>query len=438
MKKTIFVLITSFILLFLTACFSLNDITSISVNKAPDAYVALNEKIRADQFTVNIEANGVKYENKSISDSMLTVYGLVEESGVKYLDTSSVGKKTVTVVYDSASVKISYFVADSLVYNYTDFTEAMVSVEGIIVLMSDIQVSVSNGVVIPAGHTKTFELNGHSLSFTAEAVGTTALITNYGTLTIQDSTDIERNGSGTGKVTGFAVSPDMQEIPSYASNTITNNGTLIVNSGTIENTTASGASFAIDNNSGTSKATLTINGGKVFKPVSAGSTVVRLFANSTTNENIVNVTGGVIEGRRPIWIQLPGSNGQLKKAEVNISGGTLISTDSVYNFVILSSSFGDSFAATNITITNGVFEGDVALYIDYSSYGDGGGITPPAVENVSITGGQFNGVYGAFSYNEEMPPFITGGTFKADPTNYVNTTTHYVTLSNGNYIVTAK
>lgn len=51
-----------------------------------------------------------------------------------------------------------------------------------------------------------------------------------------------------------------------------------------------------------------------------------------------------------------------KLATINISGGTLKTTDtSDYKNVIYSYTFGDSFAKSNITITGGTFEGNIDL-----------------------------------------------------------------------------
>lgn len=164
------------------------------------------------------------------------------------------------------------------------------------------------------GH-KTLELNGHVASFEIDYSGTTALITNKGTLTIQDSTDINKDGTGKGGITYNALNPDTEwypdnpsyPYPRYANNTITNMGTLVIESGLIENTTSGGASYAVDNNSTERDVSLLVKGGKVVGRVNFA---IRMYANSTTNNNIANVTGGVIEGIRAIWLQLPGSSGQ--------------------------------------------------------------------------------------------------------------------------------
>lgn len=326
MKKIIYVTLFSFIFLALTSCFGLNDITSLTVNKAPESYVAINEKIPASQFTVNLEAKGTLYQNKSITDPMLTVYGLVEKDGELCLDTSSVGKKTITVVYDSASIKISYFVADALIYSWEDFVDKMPTQTGIAVLMSDIRVTTVDGIEINTN--LTFDLNGHKLEaiMTKSSGGSKAINITGGTLTIQDSTDINRNGTGRGKLTFTSFNTDTQNpIPTWANNTITlTNGNLILNSGIIENTSQGGATYAVDISANTKDTIFTMNGGRLIAPLA--DQAVRVQATHDTYWSKFKMTGGVIESGG-FWLQYPGANTNAntlnRKASIEISGGEI-------------------------------------------------------------------------------------------------------------------
>ncbi len=406
------------------------NIIELTISKAPEGYIKLNEDIDANQYTVNLKANGEEHKDLPITDSKLNVSGLVNGK----LNTSSVGRKTITISYGTKTLTIIYNVVNFIVNNYEELKEAISQEGEIIVLMNNISVdNTKTGITISKDTKKTLELNGHTISFKPDLSSTTELIKNNGTLTIQDRTDISKNGGGTGLITNKALNPDddwsdedpNHPFPSYANNTITNSGELIIESGLIENTTSGGAAYAIDNNSGNNHAIVNVKGGKVL---ATDNFALRMYANSTTYNNIVNVTGGILEGARAIWLHLPGSSGAEKLAEINISGGTLKSSDEEYNLAIYSYTFGDSFAKTKITITGGNFEGDVAFT---------GGTKKTPTETVIISGGHFKGNYGAYSYGE-MGPFITGGTFKANPNDYVNLETHQISTVNDEYVVTAK
>lgn len=411
-------------------CGETDELIELSIKNAPDPFVELNEEIDAGQFTVNLKINGKEQNDLPITDPLFEVTGLVNGK----LDTSSPGKKTITVAYGAQTVAFEYIVANFLVRTYDELENA-VSQEGeFVVLMNDISVNSSGtGISIPKDSVKTLELNGHVLSFMPDLSGTTELIKNEGVLTIQDSSDEKNDGSGTGVITNKALNPDDKwsdedpehPFPFYANNTITNKGQLTIESGLIENLTSSGAAYAIDNNSNTSDAVVSVKGGKIVSP---RNFAIRMFANSTKHKNVVNVSGGVIEGIRAIWLQLPGASGEEKLAEMKISGGTLRSIDEEYNLAIYSYTFGDSFGKTKITITGGIFEGDVAFT---------GGSRKTPTETVVVSGGYFRGRYGVYSYGL-MEPFITGGTFASNPSDYVDSKTHQVNVKDGEYVVNAK
>ncbi|MBQ8563119.1 MAG: hypothetical protein IJ443_04430 [Firmicutes bacterium] len=281
---------------------------------------------------------------------------------------------------------------------YCSTLKEAVAVGGTITVLDNIELTET--LVIPVNTTVTLDLNGKTVSGITDNTGATAVIENKGTLTIQDSSE-----EGTGKITSAVSNPDttMDPYPSFANNTVNNRGDLVVESGTIENTTVGGACYAIDNYSGGS---VTVNGGTVE---GKANFAIRMFVNSTDANNAVTVNGGIVKGTRAIWIHLAGSDSSVTpKAEVNVTGGTLESNESEYNLAIYSYSYGNSFAETNVKITGGTFNGDVAF---------GGGYKGDT-ETVTISGGTFTGSYGVYSYGD-MAPFITGGVYSADVTKYV-------------------
>ncbi len=258
-------------------------------------------------------------------------------------------------------------------------------------------------LTVAAEKTVTLDLNGHILSGIYSEAKASALITNNGTLVIKDS-------GSTGKLTSSAENPDTdwgeEGFPTYANNTITNLGHLTLLSGTIECATSGGACYAVDNNSGSRPATLVVEGGTIIH--TANNFAVRMFCNSTVHGNTVNISGGTLEGKRAIWIQLPGSGNAQKLATVTITDGTLTSTDETYNQAIYCYSYGDSYETTNVSISGGTFNGDLA-FGGGSTYGGTGN------ETVTVTGGIFNGAYGIYSYAETDKLTVSGGSFAAAP-----------------------
>ena len=261
---------------------------------------------------------------------------------------------------------------------YADMKEAFAAANGkVIVLVRDVEYAANTVFTIAKEQVITLDLNGHAIMATAGESAVSNVITNNGKLTIKDSV-------GGGKITTNALNPDKQEIPGFASNTIANKGELVLESGTIENTTSAGAAYPIDCYQGS---TFTMNGGKLV----AARCALRMFCNSDTIATTVVINDGVIEGgTRGIWIHLPGSSASSKKiANLTINGGT-ITGKSDNDCALYSYSFGDSFANTNVTITGGTFNGLVAF---------GGGYKGD-VENVTITGGTFNGSLGRYLDND--------------------------------------
>ena len=264
----------------------------------------------------------------------------------------------------------------------------------------------STGLTVAVGKQVTLDLNGYTLSGVSSTAGSSALIQNNGDLTINDSSEAK-----TGKITTQAENPDTEweaGFPAYANNTITNCGTLTINGGRIENITGEGFCVPIDNNSGNRDAILIVNGGEIVH--TNGNVAVRQFANSATYKNSVTVNDGLLEGKRAVWIQLPGSDTSKEmNAELTVNGGTLRSTDkgeNGYNLAVYSYTYGNSFANTKLTIKDGIIDGDIALT---------GGSNKTVLETVSVTGGTFLGEYGVYSYGEYTEGFISGGSFAAAP-----------------------
>ena len=311
----------------------------------------------------------------------------------------------------------------------------------------------ANGISIPSGKMVTVDINDRVISASKnEKEESSAVVVNKGTLIIKDSI-------GGGKITSAFNNPDLEwapeGFPTYATNTIKNEGTLTIKSGTIESMTSGGASYAIDNYQ---YSTLTVGGGTITG--APNNVAIRVFANGVDANKpttTVTINGGEITGKRAIWIQLPNScYSRAPAVELKITGGTLTSTGYVsngeqYYDVIYSYTYGESFENTKIIIEDGIFNGDVAFSGGLSKQDQQTAdhkcleeVKAKALETVTVSGGTFNG--GIYSYGVDEPenkkqamgPFITGGTFSEDPSEYVNTETYEAVLSGGKYVVAEK
>lgn len=283
-----------------------------------------------------------------------------------------------------------YSLVDAVAAVPTDGTETIIT-------MIDNE-SVESGVSIDSTKNIILELNGKRIQGNTDSATTYALITNKGTLTIQDSTDTEKNGTGTGLITTYIFNPDQGDIPGYASNTITNNGILTVKSGRIVNNGSGYACFAIDNQTNGTLYTpvLTIEGGR-FEQMNGYTYAVRMFCNSITNLNTANVSGGVITGGYGLWLQTPNANAN--KASLNISGGILESRDGAALYIggtkAENSEISVIINGGEINGTGVIIQGPLSGY-----YG-----------NVSVSEGEFKNI----QCGANVKHFITGGTFYAEP-----------------------
>ena len=215
-----------------------------------------------------------------------------------------------------------------------------------------------------------------------------AMLKNEGNLTIKDSVD-------GGKLSFNSTTPSAAN--TYASNTITNHGTLTIESGIIENTTVGGACYALDNYAGS---TATINGGKLV----AEKTAVRVihFATGAAVKSVLNINDGEILSKAGYGLILVGADETT--VELNITGGKISTEDTTYNLAVY---VNHKTNAKNLTVnvTGGEFDGQFYL----------NGVTCDTMTagNIAITDGIFENVscgktpaYG----------FITGGTFGNDVT----------------------
>lgn len=256
---------------------------------------------------------------------------------------------------------------------------------GTIVLTEDLEL-MDQAIVVNKGVEATLVLGGNTITgySSAETTSNQIHVKNGASLTI----------SGEGSVEFTAGTPDTdwgeggsKPYPGYANNTIRNEGKLVIDGATIANKTAAGgASYAIDNYPG---ADLIVNSGEIL---GYDKVAIRMFSGNANVATSVTINGGVVEGKRAVWVHLPGDNAAVAPlTNLTVTGGSLNSTDdpSADYLAIYSYSFGNSYAKTNVNISGGTFNGHVAF---------GGGYKGDT-ENVTVTGGIFNGDLGRYLAN---------------------------------------
>lgn len=252
-----------------------------------------------------------------------------------------------------------------------------------IVLVNDITATET----VVANATATLDLNGFTVSMEDASSATAALIKNNGNLTIVDGSEAKA-----GKLYFKSITPSATN--AYASNVISNYGTITINGGTIENATVGGACYALDNYAGS---TATIEGGKLI----AANTAVRIY-NWTDGEAAkatLNITGGEIVSEDGYGVNV--NSGNTPYVALNISGGTITTNDTDYNLAVYVINKGN---AANFTanVTGGTLNGNFAL--------NGVTSTTMAEDAVSVSDGTLEGV---ICYADPAYGFVSGGTFSS-------------------------
>lgn len=202
------------------------------------------------------------------------------------------------------------------------------------------------GITIASGQNITLDLNGCTITHkvTTDNKASQA-IDNQGILTVKDS-------AGSGLITNEiaeGINPgDPAGGKNYTTNLIENNGTFTIESGSLVNTGAGSACYAIDNNSADGhEISCTINGG-LLKNVNY--TPVRIAPTKSKSVTFV-MTDGTIEGLYGLVLNCNSSEAPM--VSITISGGTIKAKD----YAFYTSGAGNVNDKTNakISITGGTF-----------------------------------------------------------------------------------
>lgn len=200
-------------------------------------------------------------------------------------------------------------------------------------------------VTIPAGLPVTLDLAGHTISQKKACTGSYSMIENNGALTITGNGNLSFTDTGSGD-------PNV----GWASYTIRNNGTLVVENGTIEHlgTQTYNGNNAIFHYSGS----VTINDGNILAPYSRS---LRVWNGTAT------INGGTFNGQ--VWVQpmsdtcsLTINGGSFKPATNGNDGSSVFVTNSAKN--------------PGLSVMGGTFETKI-------------GCSDPSKLAGSITGGAF-------------------------------------------------
>ena len=225
-------------------------------------------------------------------------------------------------------------------------------------------------LIIPANKTVVLDLNGYTLSQTAKQTGAHSMIVNNGNLTIVDN---KGNGKISYSDTGYGGN--------YVSNTIVNNGKLVIESGLIENNSSAdvasnGYPHPLDNNG-----ELIINGGTLTNNANYAS--MRIWCTTDDNTS-VTINGGTFNGS--IDFQTPSA--AANKGSLTITGGTF-NADTYTKCAVRLLGFGADVDEMLGYINGGTFNGEIALR--------------------NWSGADFN----------SQVFYITGGQFSKDPSAFV-------------------
>ncbi len=234
--------------------------------------------------------------------------------------------------------------------------------------------SLNADIVIPTGVDVIINLNGHALKGT----GTASAITNYGTFTLEDSSE---DGSGT--LTGST-----NKEYSVDGGGVYNNGIFIMNGGTICNNNVSGYGAGVYNYG--SGATFTMTGGSISDNngdgvynyyrsafTMIGGEISNNSGNGVRNSSYATFTmiGGLINGNgRGVYVW-SNSEFTMTGGEISYNGGMYYSGGGVC--VESSSTF---------TMTGGFIMYNHAGDIDSKSTGEGGGIYKYYNSNLFVGG----------------------------------------------------
>ena len=354
---------------------AIQDGAAISIVNRPGYKGLSNIVITGGKFTAKGENKALKaYNWANLTESAFTLAEKVAVSGgaftsavpAEYCAEGFIPTKNADGTF---GVKVGTYVAKIGEAGYETLAEAIAAAKygETVKLLADID----GNLVIEAGKDFTLDLNGYTINGgtgTAEAA-----ITNYGTLTITDSSaaklgTITRGDNGVEGETSYYV--------------ILNLGTMTIEQANVVNNSGHDGSSLIRNGGNDTKvSTLTINGGEFTQ-----NDFIAIKNDSTA---VLNINGGIINSKNESAVQ--------NWSTAHILGGTL-------NGVLWTLTYDET------TIGKTVFGGEAVLNgrIYAEKYSQNVTVEP----YVSITGGTLN----VTEYKVENSEYlkVSGGTFSSE------------------------
>lgn len=302
--------------------------------------------------------------------------------------------------------------------------EATTSEASTIQLLSNIDIKNSN-ITIPSDSNITLDLNGHEI---LAANSNSSSIIVYGALTLEDSTDTNKDGTGQGKIYNDS---DSNYVDGSFDKTLIQvyGGTFTMESGLVDavlDNPSSNGQFAIGVYNSSADATVTINGGKIR----AGWYAVAGNGRMKNNNGNIIINGGILESTADYAIYHPQAGtttinggiiyGQaggicIKRGTLDVKGGTITSKG-----IGSTGNWGDG--------TGNIKNAAVIVQADY------GNVTA-TISNGTVTA-EGNAVTVAANSEKQLEANlqIIGGTFSSDVSQYADE--NYTCIQDGDkYIV---
>lgn len=261
-----------------------------------------------------------------------------------------------------------------------------------VTMIDDVTIEETNVSEIYPNQDVILDLNGHTISQVGPIDNDSYLLLNRGNLTIMDSSDSAKDGSGTGKMTVDSRDQDTGAPSLYNSHLILNRNVLNIDSGCLELQAATTESDVIFNDT---YADTYITGGKLISKVKYAY-IARMHLSDPAVNNRLSVSGTpVFQGTSGIMIEYASADANL--GELNINGGTFNTTASAVYSLISADIYNVS--GINVSITGGTFGGN----------GVNLRATTP-FQNFYVSGGYFTSL--------DIPAegaikFLTGGVFES-------------------------
>ena len=201
-----------------------------------------------------------------------------------------------------------------------------------VTLLTDLDLS-TKGLTIAANKDVTLDLNGKTLKVANTNSGNIKV---FGKLTLQDSTDTDKNGTGTGKV--WTETPYIYGSQDKVLITAIDGGTFTMESGLIDAASsiadnANNGQFAVSVQNATADATVIINGGCI----KAGWYAIAGNGQDIKYNGNITVNGGILESTADYAIYHPHSG------TTTINGG-----------VVFGAAGGVSLNRGNLIVNNGI------------------------------------------------------------------------------------